>query len=169
MGWLDLLFITLAPALIYNITREVVAPFTGCTHSVKIRAKMSDSQKRNQNSLGHTPSFEHRAAISKAKGGSIIYIYDSAKTKFLWECVLLNALQLGILVCREIGLSVYIWILENAIVVLSLFVLLLSYNIYFQLIYKHNPLVLFFIFYSRIISTLVHQCWNQFLLLRRLE
>jgi hypothetical protein len=52
--WLNILFSTFASALIYNIARDALAPFTGRTHSAETKAAISEAMSGNKNALGNT-------------------------------------------------------------------------------------------------------------------
>jgi len=62
--WLDLLFSTFAPALIYNFARDALAPMLGRSHTAETKAAISKAIKGNTNNLGTTQSLS-------------VYVYDS--------------------------------------------------------------------------------------------
>jgi group I intron endonuclease len=67
--WLNILFSTLTPALIYNIARDAFAPFLGRTHTAETKAAMSTAHMGNRSRTGMPHSPETKAAISEAMSG----------------------------------------------------------------------------------------------------
>jgi len=83
--WLNILFSTFASALIYNIARDALAPFTGCSHSPQAKAAIREAQSgENHRNYGKSLSDATKAAISEAMKGNTnsvgnrtVYVYDS--------------------------------------------------------------------------------------------
>jgi group I intron endonuclease len=84
--YLDLLFATVAPALIYNFAINALAPFTGRTHTAEAKAAISEAHQGKAHSaetkaamsaahLGTTHSAETKVAIGAALSKAV-YVYD---------------------------------------------------------------------------------------------
>jgi group I intron endonuclease len=71
--WLNILFSTFASALIYNIARDALAPFTGRTHSAETKAAISEAMSgENHPYYGKSHSPETKAAMSEAHKGKTL-------------------------------------------------------------------------------------------------
>jgi len=91
--YLDLLFATVAPALIYNFAKNALAPMLGRTHTAETKAAMSEAHKGKAHTpevkaamsaarKGKSHSAETKASMSEAQKGNTsralsVYVYDS--------------------------------------------------------------------------------------------
>jgi len=74
--WLDVLFSTLAPALIYNFARDCSAPMLGHKHTDESKQAISKSiSGENHPNFGKSHSDETKIAIGMANG-KFVYVYD---------------------------------------------------------------------------------------------